>query len=251
MNTYVMPQRTLGQRMRELQLASEIVLPKNNNILQLDGKSFSKYTKNFVAPFDVKFIDAMDVVAAEVLKAIPGSAFAYVQSDEINILLKPASDIDEKGFYGNRQVKLVSLAAATASVAFSRMFPEFEPALFDARVFTMPDETAVHDFFVWRQRDCVRNSVSMVAGEFFSPKKLDGVKTKDRLKMLDAIGQSWDDYPAGQRTGRIVKRTYVERDFEFVHKGTGEVVQTRALRSTFTPVDAPVFTDLVSVSNDF
>jgi tRNA(His) 5'-end guanylyltransferase len=50
-------------------------------------------------------------------------------------------------------------------------------AQFDARVFQIPQKVEVENYFIWRQQDATRNSISSVAQSMYSPKELHGVKT--------------------------------------------------------------------------
>jgi tRNA(His) 5'-end guanylyltransferase len=56
-------------------------------IIRLDGKGFSKFTKDLDKPFDDGFSDDMDATAVYLCENIQGAKFAYTQSDEISIVL--------------------------------------------------------------------------------------------------------------------------------------------------------------------
>ena len=62
--------------------------------------------------------------------------------------------------------------------------PKKPNAIFDARVFVIPDPVEVENYFIWRQKDAERNSVSMLAQGYASPKQLHG---KDRTAQHDII----------------------------------------------------------------
>ena len=66
--------------------------PNSYVIVFLDGRSFSKMIKNkYKKPFDETFIDMMNETAKYLLQNVQGAKFAYVQSDEISILV---TDVD-------------------------------------------------------------------------------------------------------------------------------------------------------------
>ena len=90
-------------------------------------------------------------------------------------------------------------------------YPDNETlAYFDSRVFTIPDRTEVMNYFRWRQQDCIRNSVSMVAQSNFSHKELHGKSQSDMHEMLHNKGVNWaTDFTDGEKNGRIIlKETY-------------------------------------------
>jgi tRNA(His) guanylyltransferase len=116
-------------------------------------------------------------------------------------------------------------------------------AIFDARVFTISDPVEVANYFVWRQRDCVRNSIIMAAQTKFSHKRLHGVNTGQMQEMLWAEhGINWNDYDAGCKRGRVVVRHVEEQDTTYTDKRSGEVITTRALRTRWEAKGAPHFT---------
>lgn len=63
-------------------------LPRRTyTIIRVDGKAFHSYTRGLVRPFDEKLVNDMDETACYMCKNIQGAKFAFVQSDEISILL--------------------------------------------------------------------------------------------------------------------------------------------------------------------
>jgi tRNA(His) 5'-end guanylyltransferase len=86
----------------------------------------------------------------------------------------------------------------------------FSLAYFDARVFTIPDRIEVMNYFIWRNQDCSRNSVSMVAQANFSHKELQGKSTTEMHEMLHAKKVNWaTDYTDREKNGAlIVKESY-------------------------------------------
>ncbi len=56
-------------------------------------------------------------------------------------------------------------------------------AMFDARVFNLPVDE-VCNYFIYRQQDALRNSVSGFARQYYSTKQLQGVKNPDKIQMV-------------------------------------------------------------------
>jgi tRNA(His) 5'-end guanylyltransferase len=77
-------------------------------------------------------------------------------------------------------------------------------AFFDSRVWTIPDPIEVENYFVWRQKDAVRNSLSMHAQSLFSHKELNGKSQVDMHDMIHAKGENWDKLPDGFKRGRTI-----------------------------------------------
>ena len=56
-------------------------------IIRLDGKAFHTYTRGLDKPFDEGLIEDMQQAAIYLCQNIQGAKCAYVQSDEISILV--------------------------------------------------------------------------------------------------------------------------------------------------------------------
>ncbi len=178
-------------------------------ILRLDGKAFHTYTRGCERPFDLKLIDAMDSVALHLCKSTTTCSLAYVQSDEISLLLTPYRNIRSQPWFANNNQKMCSVSAALAAskmtVLSQNIFHTAREAAFDCRAFVVPRED-VCNAFLWRQLDAIRNSVQMIARAHFSHKELNNKKHKEMIQMLLAKGVDVDSFPTGQRRGRCIVR---------------------------------------------
>jgi tRNA(His) 5'-end guanylyltransferase len=89
----------------------------------------------------------------------------------------------------------------------------FKLAMFDARVFQIPYQEEVINYFIWRQQDATRNSISSVAQAYFSDKELHGKKTNQMQDMLMMEkGINWNDFTPREKRGSLIRK--VERVFK-------------------------------------
>lgn len=233
----------LGDRIKEYyESRTKTFLPRRTNtVLRLDGKAFHTYTRGLNKPFDDGLIEDMNKAAIYLCENIQGAKLAYVQSDEISILL---TDYDKLGtdawFDGNVQ-KITSVSASYATKGFflarlERFLKDTGVELlnpskygeFDSRVFTIPLPIEVTNYFIWRQKDAIRNSISMCAQSMFSHKELNGKKTNDMQEMMFQKGFNWNDLADHKKRGSIVSKHRVD---------IGNAVRTKWLVSA-----APEFT---------
>lgn len=200
---------SLGDRMKEqYENRTRYMLPRRTyTIIRVDGKAFHNYTRNMERPYDTKFMKCMDEAAVCLCEELQGSQFSYVQSDEISVLLTDfAKPETSAAFDGNLQ-KLCSVAASMVTCGFNAAagLYEFSPtAVFDARVFTIPDPVEVENYFIWRQKDAERNSVQMLAQHYASHKQLFGKSIPEQQDIIHAAGDNWNNHPAGFKRGRVV-----------------------------------------------
>jgi tRNA(His) 5'-end guanylyltransferase len=233
----------LGDRMKLYERATFAVLPRRTfTVIRCDGKAFHSYLRGAERPFDPGFAADMDATAEALCKEISGSVFAYTQSDEISVLAVDFGSLGTEPWFGGEVQKIVSISAAVATAALNARRPG-RTALFDARAFTIADPIEVANYFIWRQRDAVRNSIAMAAQAHFSHRELHGVNTGQMQELLwSQRGVNWNDYPAGFKRGRIVVKETGEREVTYVDKRTQVEHTTTAVRSWWTAQPAPHFT---------
>src|SRR5579862_4213450 len=217
----------LGERMKsQYEHRTRFFVPRRTyTVIRLDGKAFHTYTKGLNKPFDSGLYEDMDNAIIAMLPHIQGAVFAYTQSDEISVLVTDfATPTTSAWFDGNIQ-KIVSVSSSIITtefnqLRFSRKAKEWcsplwdtsgiPTAYFDSRVFTIPDRIEVMNYFIWRNQDCARNAVSMVAQSKFSHKELQGKSTAQMQEMLfQSHGINWSEYREDWKNGRlIVKEEY-------------------------------------------
>lgn len=204
----------LGDRMKTYyENRTRYFLPRRTyTIIRLDGKAFHTLTKHFIKPFNDILIDIMNKTAIELCKQIQGAKFAYVQSDEISILLTDFDTLTTQAWFDGNIQKIVSVSASIATVNFFNSLIYFIwndrikkiDACFDSRVFTIPNNIEVENYFVWRQKDWIRNSINMYAQSTYSHKELNGKSIIEVKKMLKTKDLDWDDLKQAYKYGRLI-----------------------------------------------
>ena len=202
----------LGDRMKgNYENRTRFFLPRRTfTILRVDGKAFHTYTRGMQKPCDPRLVVCMDETAKALVKDCQGAQFAYVQSDEISVLLTDFATIQTDAWFDGNLQKVVSVAASIATCTFNAVAFQtgLNPnALFDARAFAIPDPIEVENYFIWRQQDAVRNSIQGLAQSLFSRSQLEGLSCNElQEKLFQECGVNWNDLPAEQKRGRVVLR---------------------------------------------
>ena len=108
----------LDKKMRVFETAADLcVLPSMFMVARLDGRSFTRLTKEvcqFEAPFDVRFRDLMVSTTESLMTCGFRVLYAYTESDEISLLFDP-----EEQLFGRKMRKYNSTLAGEASAQFS------------------------------------------------------------------------------------------------------------------------------------
>jgi len=135
----------LTREFREREKPSERVRPPY--VIRLDGVGFGKRLREFRAPRDEAVHRALVDAAEELMKWFC-SPYAYVASDEINIIV--VSEV-----YASRTMKIVSVSAAIASSIVSlRLGKEL---FFDSRVTELDSVEQAYHYIATRMRICFGN----------------------------------------------------------------------------------------------
>lgn len=232
----------LGDRMKRHEAVTRTVLPRRTySLIRVDIRAAHSYLRGATKPFDEAFMADMDAVAEALCAEISGAVFAYTQSDEISILVTDFGSHGTEPWFGGVVAKQQSISAALATAVLNERRPG--RALFDSRAFTISDPVEVANYFIWRQRDAVRNGISMAAQAEFSHKRLHGVNTSGMQELLWAEkGINWNDYPDGCKRGRVSVRAVGERETTYTDKRTNETKTVLAIRSWWETTGAPHFT---------
>jgi tRNA(His) 5'-end guanylyltransferase len=232
---------------------------RTNTIIRIDGKAFHTYTKGLQRPFDQGLMEDMNKTAEYLCQNIQGAKFGYVQSDEISILVTDYDDIDTHAWFDGNLQKMTSIAASLATAKFNQLrimrhmenamifleqehIEEFKMAHFDARVFQIPYQEEVINYFIWRQQDATRNSISSVAQSLYSAKELHGKKTSDMQEMIFQKGINWNDFTPREKRGSIIRRVehvYARRD-EPIMDGKTRVIEAYKRKKWEADINTPI-----------
>lgn len=197
-------QDSLGDRMKsyEKQLTIDPNLPI---IVRLDGKAFHTFTNKkyiisnanekyfkFEKPFDY-FLWVSFHKTVQYLLSVQSIVIGYHQSDEISLLLLKENS-NSQIFFNGEKSKLESILTSYTTLYFNEFIryivgpTETEmKAFFDARAFNVPTVDEVVNYFYWREKDAVRNSISAVAQKHFSHKQLQNKTSQEKIDMLTNI----------------------------------------------------------------
>ena len=228
-----MEYKTLSDRMKgAYENKYRNYLPENIPVIvRLDGQHFHSFCRGMKKPFDPIFVKTMQQTMLKLCEIIPNVKFGYVESDEISLVMIQ-SERNSQPWFDNNIQKIVSTSAAFCTLWFNNYFTENtiinttldiynmdqdsydwkmvrksqEMPTFDSRVFVVP-AFEVHNYFVWRQQDCTRNSIQAVAQTLFTQSEMHGINTtKLQDKMFTEKGVNWNDYTTVEKRGTCAYR---------------------------------------------
>jgi tRNA(His) 5'-end guanylyltransferase len=208
---------SLGDRMKRYEAATRtVVTPRTPIIIRVDGKSFHTYTRPLKNKFDPMFRSAMVEMAIALCREIQGAQFAFTHSDEVSVLVHPYKRFTSQAWFDGQVQKIVSVSASIAAGFMTaespKIFGTSRIAQFDSRVFVLP-EHEVCNYFIWRQKDCIRNSINTWARIHLLGQKCHGKTQVELLAMCEEAGgdASWHhELAAGWKHGCEIRKNVDE-----------------------------------------
>lgn len=182
------------------------VLPNMYIVARIDGRSFTKLTKEvhkFKAPFDEKFRDLMVETVRHLMNVGFNIIYGFTESDEISLLMH----INETAF-SRKTRKLISILAGEASAKFSSLLGDV--GAFDCRLSELPNRQLVVDYFRWRNEDAHRNALNAHCywrlrqdnlSQNEATLKIEGLSTSQKNELLFQYGINFNEYPNWQKRG--------------------------------------------------
>lgn len=201
--------------------------------LRVDGRGFTTFTaERCEKPFDENFHQEMVRVCAALMTDL-GAVAGFTQSDEITVVIPPASDM-----FARRVEKLVSVAAGVASAEITTWARR--ATVFDGRCVRTPNVDAVMDVLSWRAADATRNALHSAAYWALrdtgvtaraAESRLNGATQDQKRLILDGLDRPFDGFPLWARHGSLVY--WIEVPHTGVNPVTGDEIETtrRRLRS--------------------
>lgn len=181
-----------------------IIMPGIYIVARIDGRTFSKFTKDMEKPFDENFNITMDEAIEYIMtKESLDITYGYHQSDEISLLFRKDTQI-----FNRKERKLNSVLASIISSFFSVKYREV--LSFDCRICQLPSLEILTDYFSWRREDSFRNCLNSYCywmlrkdgdSERVATDKLLGLNTKQKHAFLDNYNISLEQIPTWQKYG--------------------------------------------------
>ena len=179
---------SLGDKMKVFESVhtQTSLVPGNTVYVRIDGRAFHTVTRGLQKPFDPDFAWTMKEVTKH-LHDKTNAFISYVQSDEISLCYLEPSKMP----FETRLFKLESVLAGMASAAFcvygmkTKLKDRIEKFIphFDCRVCQMPLEE-IPNMLLFRERDCLKNAITLVALEYFSNKQIHKKNSDEKIEML-------------------------------------------------------------------
>lgn len=238
---------SLGDRMKSYEkITDHRIIERIPIIIRIDGKNFNKLTKRFEKPFSDRFSRWMVHAMAYTASKLQGCVIGYTQSDEITFVIHSDQSLESTSWCGNRIQKILSITSSFVTLSFNdimwRDLEGLKPfAVFDCKIFAVPNITEAANCLVWIQNDCVKNSINAATyyeiskkyGRGKTRKMMHGLNQKEQQELLFKLTSiNWSNYDEKYKNGIVT----IKQDVKITTKN-GE-----AIRKRWVVKSAPRFT---------
>ena len=208
---------SLADRMKKYEeVTTELNLVPNLPIYaRIDMRAGHSFCKNLDKPFDSDYSSAMKAATSYIVEKA-GALLGYCQSDEASFVWSDSTKIP----FETRLFKLQSVLASMFTSAFfnacldtklesrARRITISSFPSFDCRVCNMPSLDECANMILWRERDSIKNSITLLSLEHFSNAAIHKKNSDEKVQMLKDIGI--DYYSAVSESDR--NGTYFRRE---------------------------------------
>ena len=216
----------LGERMRQnYEYPYRFFFTKRTPVvIRIDMNNAHNFTSFMKRPFDPIFVESMHNTGIALCEQLTNVEFAYIQADEINLLLIDYKKLTTGQWQSGNVQKMVSLAASITTIEFNKAYTHailshseldaeaieqytsrINKMIFDACAFNIP-ESEVINYFIHRQTECSKNSVYTAGSYYFTPDKIQNSSNTAIQDKLKSIGINWNSYPAFFKRGVCTKK---------------------------------------------
>ena len=235
--------QTLKQRMSSYEESTSIkIINRIPIIIEIDGRSFYKITRNVQKPFCSRTMEILSGTMLSLAKKISGSVFGYQYSDKIILVLRNDRSENEDPWFANETQAMCSAASSMATYEFMNLLwqidkpPNLEGDIsFKSRVFGIPSIKETINYIIYKQYNCMQYAINeTVYSVLGRGSVIDNIGIDERKSLLDKAGVSLDKFPASFHHGSAV---YVKP--KLIHTDNGVATQHKWLLD----FDVPLFVE--------
>lgn len=196
----------------------------NPIIITLNGVGFyKKLNQKLQKPFDSKFNKLMNKTLIYLLEKLPYTKVGYTWRYEMNIIINFPIFFNLNALWKRDTSKIQSIVASMASTFFTREYhklfqTEDNTTLFEfnCQTWNTPTVEDAYNWLVYRQEECMNNSIKRFARFFLTTQEMKGKTTDELIKyLIEHYHTNWNYEKGDNKLGRIfIKQNIIQFDID-------------------------------------
>lgn len=137
-------------------------------IIQLDGRNFSKITKNLQKPYSHDLSRVMQEAMLYTLVDIQGCIFGFTIADEVSFILRNDQTFDTEPWLNNKIQQLSSAVASAFTLAFYKIAFALDlesellgDPIFKAHSWAVPNISEAANYLIYRQQEGYKSALRL------------------------------------------------------------------------------------------
>lgn len=179
-------------------------------IINIDGRNFSKLTKNLSKPYSTHLSKVMADAMLYTITEIQGSVFGFTFADEVSIIIRNDQSFETEPWLNNKIQQISSSAASIFTLAFYKFAFALDleaelmgDPVFKAHVWAVPSLSEASNYIIYRQQECYKSAIRLSAIHEISKKigqkkafdLIQGRTIEEKLEMLlKYVGINFHEY---------------------------------------------------------
>lgn len=139
-------------------------------IIHVDGRNFSKITKNLSKPYSNLLSKVMADAMLYTITEIQGSIFGFTFADEVSFIIRNDQSIETEAWLNNKIQQIVSSVSSIFTLAFYKIAFSLDleselsgDAVFKATAWAVPNLMEVSNYIIYRQQECYKSALRLAA----------------------------------------------------------------------------------------
>lgn len=157
-------------------------------IINIDGRNFSKLTKNLAKPYSNHLSKIMSDAMLYTITEIQGSVFGFTFADEVSIIIRNDQNFETEPWLNNKIQQIASSACSIFTLAFYKLAFALDlesellgDPVFKSHVWAVPTLSEASNYILYRQQECYKSAIRLASIHELS-KKLGQKKAFDLIQ---------------------------------------------------------------------
>jgi len=139
-------------------------------IIHVDGRNFSKLTKNLSKPYSNHLSKVMSDALLYTITEVQGSVFGFTFADEISIIIRNDQNFETEPWLNNKIQQIASTVSSIFTLGFYKLAFALDleselvgDPIFKSHVWAVPNLSEASNYIIYRQQECYKNALRLAA----------------------------------------------------------------------------------------